>query len=219
MDEYIAGFDENYAREAASVKEAEWRVVKLTEHLSKAIGRDQLLPNKEGFQDLQSEVSQKQRGLENSQSTAERLKQEKQMRDMELEKINNLDTKITLELQSLREKGEQMTGDLTKFGNIQQLRDDAEQTRVLLTARKQRLDVRRKVLKQQVAVIASEYDTVKAGLAANESAGTLEALEGKLRFYEQNIFHLKEFIDGKEAETDYGQVYDLVSQQVLNPEP
>ena len=23
-------------------------------------------------------------------------------------------------------------------------------------------------------------------------AGTLEALEGKLRFYEQNIFHLKE---------------------------
>ena len=41
----------------ASVKEAEWRVVKLTEHLSKAIGKDQLLPNKEGFQDLQSEVA------------------------------------------------------------------------------------------------------------------------------------------------------------------
>ena len=38
------------------------------------------------------------------------------MRDMELEKINNLDTKISLELTSLREKGEQMTQDLTKFG-------------------------------------------------------------------------------------------------------
>jgi len=55
---------------------------------------------------------------------------------------------------------------------------------------------------------------VKAQLAASESAGTLEALEGKLRFYEQNIFHLKDFIEAKEAETDYGMVYDTVSQQV-----
>ena len=47
----------NPTTQLASVKEAEWRVVKLTEHLSKAIGKDQLLPNKEGFQDLQSEVA------------------------------------------------------------------------------------------------------------------------------------------------------------------
>jgi len=214
MDEFVAGFDDNYDREVELVSEAEWRVQKLLEHLSKGIGREQLLPSKEGFQDLQSEVSQKQRGLENSLSTAERLKQEKQMRDMELEKINNLDAKIAAELQTLSEKRSQMTEELPKFSNIEQLKKDAETTRERLNKRKQRLDVHRKVLKQQVLVLGKDFDDVKAQLAASESAGTLEALEGKLRFYEQNIFHLKDFIEAKEAETDYGMVYDTVSQQV-----
>lgn len=47
-------------------------------------------------------------------------------------------------------------------------------------------------------------------------AGTLEALEQKLRHYEQNIFHLNEFIDSKEAETDYSGVYEEVSKQVAD---
>ena len=53
-------------------------------------------------------------------------------------------------------------------------------------------------------------------LTGSESAGTLEALELKLRHFEQNIFHLREFIESKEAETDYSAVYDEVSSQIAN---
>lgn len=37
--------------------------MKLLEHISKDLGRQTQLPNKEGFEELQSEVAQKERGL------------------------------------------------------------------------------------------------------------------------------------------------------------
>jgi len=68
----------------------------------------------------------KQRGLDNSQTTAERLQQEQTMRKAELEKIENLDQKISIELNTLQERRTTMTEELKKFGNIPQLREEAE---------------------------------------------------------------------------------------------
>ena len=48
------------------------------------------------------------------------------------------------------------------------------------------------------------------------ATGTLEALEQKLKHHEQNIYHLRDFIDSKEAETDYSMVYEEVSKQVAD---
>ena len=192
----------------------EHRIKELLEHISKDLGRQQQLPDKQGFNDLQNEVAQKARGLDNALTTADRLKQEKGVRQAELEKIKNLDTKISQELKSLQERRITMTDELTKFGNIPQLRKDAETNKDKMLARKGRLDKMRKSLKQQVQLLSSEYEKHKQALATNESAGTLEHLEQKLRHYEQNIFTLRNFIDSKEAETDYSGVYEEVSQQV-----
>ena len=90
MTEFIENFDQKHSNELTTVKEIETRIFKLLEHISKDLQRQQQLPSKENFQDLQDEVAVKQRGLENSQSTAERLRQEKKNRDAELEKIVNL---------------------------------------------------------------------------------------------------------------------------------
>ena len=52
-----------------------WAVVQVLNYISKDLGRQQQLPSKEGFLDMQNEVALKQRGLDNSQTTAERLSQ------------------------------------------------------------------------------------------------------------------------------------------------
>jgi len=214
MTEFIENFDQKHSKELTTVKEIETRIFKLLEHISKDLQRQQQLPSKENFQDLQDEVAVKQRGLENSQSTAERLRQEKKNRDAELEKIVNLDQKINVELTSLREKSEQMKQELEVFSDMNKLKKDAESNRVAMTAKKAQLDSRRKALKQQVQLLSTDFDKCKQDLATNEFAGSLEAAEQKLRHYEQNIFHLREFIDSKEAETDYASVYEEVSSQV-----
>lgn len=90
MIDFIQKFPDAKKRELGAVKETETRIRALLEHISKQLSRSAALPTKHGFQDLQGEVAYKQRNLENSQSTAERLRSEKEMRDMELDKINNL---------------------------------------------------------------------------------------------------------------------------------
>jgi len=138
------------------------------------------------------------------------------MRKAEKDKIENLEHKISTELKTLNERSATMREELQRFGNIPQLREEAATNKEKMIARKQRLDGLRKSLKQQVQQLSSEYDKHKQALATNESAGTLEALETKLRHYEQNIYHLRDFIDSKEAETDYSGVYEEVSKQVAD---
>ena len=138
------------------------------------------------------------------------------MRDLELQKINNLDQKITVELESLGTRTTEYREALKTYNNIGQLKQQAEESRTRMAQRKQRLDARRKALKQQVQALTAAYEKEKQALAASESAGTLEALEQKLRHYEQNIFHLRDFIESKEAETDYAGVYEEVSTQVAS---
>jgi len=214
MTEFIERFPEANKRENEAVQATQRRIVALMEHVSKQLGRSSQVPTKEGFQDLQGEVAYKQRNLENSQSTAERLQQESEMRKQELEKIENLDTKITKELASLQERRVQMEENLVTFQNIKGLREEAERTRAMLVQRKSMFDQRRKGLKQQVQLQSADFDKIKQQLATNETAMSLEALEQKLRHHQQNIFHLRDFIESKEAETDYSSVYEDVSKQV-----
>ena len=138
------------------------------------------------------------------------------MRKAELDKIDNLDKKIGEELKTLNERSATMKEELKTFGNIPQLREEAETNKRNMMARKTRLDGLRKALKMQVQLLSAEYDKHKQALATNESAGTLEALETKLRHYEQNIYHLRDFIDSKEAETDYSGVYEVACLSCLS---
>jgi hypothetical protein len=127
MSDFIAKHEETMQKEREAIKVTEHRVVQLLEHISKDLGRSQQLPDKEGYLNMQNEVAMKQRGLDNSQTTAERLKSEQTMRQAELDKIENLDQKISIELKTLNDRRETMTEELKKFGNISQLREDAEQ--------------------------------------------------------------------------------------------
>jgi len=216
MTAFISAFPAALQAEQAAVKETEERILAALAQLSKELQRQKQLPSRESFKELQAEVDYKTRGLENSQTTAERLQSEQEMRDLELQKINNLDQKITVELESLGTRAAEYREALKSYNNVGQLKQAAEESRARMAQRKQRLDARRKALKQQVQALTAAYDKEKQALGASESAGTLEALEQKLRHYEQNIFHLREFIESKEAETDYTGVYEEVSTQVAS---
>ena len=216
MTAFIAAFPAALQAEQAAARETEERILAALAQLSKELQRQKQVPSRESFKELQAEVDYKQRGLENSQSTAERLQQEQEMRDLELQKINNLDQKITVELESLGTRTTEYREALKTYNNIGQLKQQAEESRTRMAQRKQLLDARRKALKQQVQALTAAYEKEKQALAASESAGTLEALEQKLRHYEQNIFHLRDFIESKEAETDYAGVYEEVSTQVAS---
>ena len=65
--------------------------------------------------------------VENSETTYARLKVELEQRQADLEKINNLDVKISKEMKTVTEKLEQMEDEMNnKFTGVDQLRKNFE---------------------------------------------------------------------------------------------
>ena len=126
----------------------------------------------------------------------------------ELEKIDQLDKKIALELENLTTKMSSMKDQMEIFKDVENLRDLSDSSRRYLLDLKQQYLRRRDAVKRLIGPLSSSYDRLKNGLLESETGKTLESLEQKLRHYEQNIHHLREFIETKSRETDFRALKD-----------
>lgn len=192
--------------EVQTQRQTQLMIVKLLEHISSGMSKeDKLLPtaNASNLEEMKSDLTFKERQLESSVSTKQRLASELQKRQAELEKVNTLDTKISLELSSLLQKMDTMTSDMDEFGKIDELKELHATTKQFLQRQKQLYIRRRDAMKQQVNALALQLENLRQATQNHETARNLDALEQKLRHHEQNIFHLREFIDTKSREVDY----------------
>jgi len=203
MSEFIERFPETREKEWAAKAQTEAVNVRLLEHMSKGLERQHHLPSRAHHKEMQEDLSFKERAIESSASTQARLEGELAKRRAELDKINTLDSKISVELTSLREKMRTMTSEMEEFGNVELLKERAEETKRVLAAKKSEYVRRRDMIRTQVAQLKAQYDRKKAALEENETSKALASLEQKLKHYEQSIFSLKEYIETKGKESDY----------------
>lgn len=222
MTQFIEKFEETKTKELETQRQTQDTIVQLLEHMSKDITRQDAMPSAERAVAMKEDLSFKEKSLQSSKTTQERLESELQKRQKELEKIDQLDKKISIELKSLTSKIESMKEQMVIFKDVDALRDASERTRRFLSDAKQQYQRRRDSVKKQVQLVHSAHDRLKSDLARNETAKTLEGLEQKLRHYEQNIFHLHEYIETKSRETDFralkedcGRLYDEINEFVI----
>jgi len=158
----------------------------------------------EQFSEMQSELDFKNRQLQNSETTHQRLQAELDKRTGELEKINSLDLKISTELEQLEGKTAQFQHEIAnKFDKIGEMKQEWENQIRLLSQKKLTVEGRAAVLREQVSFLRLRYESKKQELADNETHLALEASESKIKLYEQNLFHLRSFIAAKVSETEY----------------
>eukprot|EP00276_Gloeochaete_wittrockiana_P014119 CAMPEP_0184332688 /NCGR_PEP_ID=MMETSP1089-20130417/1853_1 /TAXON_ID=38269 ORGANISM="Gloeochaete wittrockiana, Strain SAG46.84" /NCGR_SAMPLE_ID=MMETSP1089 /ASSEMBLY_ACC=CAM_ASM_000445 /LENGTH=653 /DNA_ID=CAMNT_0026656197 /DNA_START=49 /DNA_END=2010 /DNA_ORIENTATION=+ len=203
MQEFIDKFEETRKSELVVNAGVESTIVALLQHISLHIDRERTMPSQDKFDEMKQELDFKKNQLENTQTTFDRLKQELVLREVELDKIKTLDSKIGVELASLKDKSKFMKEEMVVLANIDALKDKHEIAKENAINEKNRLSKRKENLKQQTGLLSAKYDSKKLQLAENETATALDALEQKLRHYEQNIFHLHEFIETKERESNF----------------
>jgi intraflagellar transport protein 74 len=208
MTEFIDRFPEVKDKEVLEQRRVQNTVTALLEHISEGFERAKSMPNKESASEMREDLDDKQRELRASEMTAERLQDELHLRQTELEKINTLDKKIALELRALQERTAQMREEMAKFADVAGLRAAADHARAVLHDKAQRYRAEREALRPQVAAAAADYERRRAALAKEPQAQVLEALEAKLRNYEQSVFSLREFISTKGRETDFEPIRD-----------
>ena len=208
MTEFIDRFPETRDKEVMEQRRIQTTVAALLEHISEGIERERSMPSRDAAEEMKDDLGDKQRELKASEMTAERLQDELALRQTELEKINTLDTKIVAELRALADRIAGMRDEMGKFADVAGLRAAAEQARQLLQERRREYNARREALRPLVAAAAAEYERRRAALAKEPQAAAIEALEAKLRTYEQAVFSLREFITTKGRDSDFEPVRD-----------
>jgi len=204
MSSFIGGFDQAKENETECIKTRQTNICQLLESISKNLIQSKNVSAEEKAKDMEDELEFKNKQLQNSASTHQRLQGELEKREGELDKINSLDVKITTELQQLELKINQYQNELkTTLEFVDDMKADKENQISNLQRKRVGLETREAALKKQVNFLELRYEGKKQQLLENETYNDLEAQEQKLKQYEQNLFHLQTFISTKTAETDY----------------
>ncbi|CAM9127584.1 unnamed protein product, partial [Choristocarpus tenellus] len=217
MTAFIESFEPAKAEAYQDQSTAKETIVGLLEHISQRLEEQHNIPSQDKMKELEDENTFKDKQLKSSEMTMRRLQQEKEKRQEEILKINTLDEKIPLELDTLKDRLDKMNAEMREFEDVDGLRDRAAQTKAHLQSLSEQYTQRRDAMRGQVQQLSMQYEANKKTLASSETAKTLEALEQKMRTYETNIFSIRDFVQTKGREIDFetlrgeckGMVHDL----------
>ncbi|CAI8003174.1 Intraflagellar transport protein 74 homolog [Geodia barretti] len=109
ITEFLNDFDQNKAAEEEKIQQLEANIVTTLSHISQGMTQSQQLPEPDQFQELQADLAFKQEEKEKSEATAISLDSENQKLQQDLVKVEELEGKVTRELQSLGEEIDKMT--------------------------------------------------------------------------------------------------------------
>ncbi|KAF1372715.1 hypothetical protein PFLUV_G00249250 [Perca fluviatilis] len=166
------------------------------------------------LRNMQEVLVSKETEVVQSESTARGLTTESQRLQQDLEKVQQLEGKITGELSTLKERVATMQSELVTYQDLDTLRHTAEEKKRRLQEDRVSLTQRRDSLGQLLEEMNQKYEALKTKLKHNETHAQLANLERKWQHLEQNNFVMKEFIASKSQESDYASVAKNVSQQV-----
>ena len=192
MTEFIDRYPEMREREISEQRRIQNTITSLLEYISESIERERSMPSRETAEEMKDDLDDKRRELKASEMTADRLQEELTLRQTELEKINTLDSKINTEITTLQERMNNMRNDMVKFADIQGLRIAAEEAKQLLQTKIYDYQQKRENLRMQLASASAAYEDRRSQLAKNSQATAIDALETKLKNYEQTVFSLRE---------------------------
>jgi len=200
MSQFIEEFDALRADEEHKIKDKQDSIVRLLENISRSATQN-LTP--EGMRDMEDELDFKNKELQNSETTQNRLEGELTKRQGELDKIVNLDVKITDELHQVETRMKQYEEEIeNKFDRVEDLRASLHAQVETLEARKSQLERAVPALTQQINALKLRCDSKKQQLADDEVAAGLDAQEKKINQFGQTLNALNTFIKQKSAESD-----------------
>lgn len=216
MDTFIETFDETKNQELKRKVQLEASIVALLEHCSRNLIRMKQISSitNQELKMMQDDLTIKSTEMQKSQSTARNLTSDSQRLQLDLQKMELLESKMTEEQQSLRSKIKQMTADLETYNDIPTLKLSGEEKKKKLHQERTVLSARRNAFKKIMEKLNLEYETLKTHLQENETHSQLTNLERKWQHHEQNNFVMKEFIATKSQESDYQPIKKNVAKQI-----
>lgn len=188
------------------VAKTEELIISMLEAISKVLSNLQskeAMPSQQQVEEMNANLNFKKQQMDYSVTTHQRLKNELDLRKKELEKVNNLDSKITSELDAITKKIAQHEDDIKKFSNLEALRINSDTKKKELQTARVKYSKLKDALKQNVTALSTKFEESRKQMTENETHVQLQSQEQKIRLIQQTVFSLGDFIAQKGAETDY----------------
>ncbi|KAF6124821.1 intraflagellar transport 74 [Phyllostomus discolor] len=216
MDTFIETFEETKSQELERKAQIEASIVALLEHSSRNINRMKQVSSitNQELKIMQDDLNFKSTEMQKSQSTARNLTSDSQRLQLDLQKMELLESKMTEEQHSLKSKIKQMIMDIETFNDLPALKSSGEEKKKKLHQERTVLSTRRNAFKKIMERLNTEHETLKTQLQENETHSQLTNLERKWQHHEQNNFVMKEFIATKSQESDYQSIMKNVTKQI-----
>uniref|UniRef100_A0A673I2J5 Intraflagellar transport 74 homolog n=1 Tax=Sinocyclocheilus rhinocerous TaxID=307959 RepID=A0A673I2J5_9TELE len=122
---------------------------------------------------------------------------------LDLLKVEQLESKVSAELQTLRDQLKLMTQEIHTYRDLDALKAAGEDRKKRLQEDRVTLSQRKDTVKMRLHNMNEEYESLKNQLQENETHVELTNMERKWQHLEQNNFVMKEFIASKGVESDY----------------
>ncbi|XP_014870040.1 intraflagellar transport protein 74 homolog isoform X1 [Poecilia latipinna] len=218
IDRFLDSFEESRAEEQEKLTRSQEDIVSLLEHCSRNMLRlrhvDTVTASE--LKNMQEVLVSKETEVVQSESTARGLTTESHRLQQDLEKVQQLEGKISAELSTLKEQVSTMETELLTYRDLDALRRSADDKRKRLQEERLTLSQRRDSFLQLLEEMSLKHEALKTKLQENETHAQLTNLERKWQHLEQNNFVMKEFIASKTQESDYESVAKVVYQQVAD---
>uniref|UniRef100_A0A8K9WRG6 Intraflagellar transport 74 n=1 Tax=Oncorhynchus mykiss TaxID=8022 RepID=A0A8K9WRG6_ONCMY len=213
---FLDSFDETKATEVEKNRQTQAIIVALLEHSSRNMNRMRQISSVTAseLKSMQEDLSFKETEMHKSQNTAKGLSSENHRLTLDLQKVEQLESKINTELTSLKDRIETMTQELETYSNLDNLKAAGEDKKKRLQEDRVSLAQRRDGFHKVMQKMNEVYEALKTQLQDNETHAQLTNLERKWQHHEQNNFVMKEFIASKGMESDYRPVVKTVSRQL-----
>ncbi|KAM3834069.1 intraflagellar transport protein 74 homolog, partial [Diretmus argenteus] len=218
IDRFLESFEEARTREQENTSQTQENIISLLEHSSRNMARLRQVATvtASDLRSMQEVLVTKETEVVQSESTAKGLTSESQRLQQDLDKVQQLQGKITGELSALKEQISTMETALHNYSDLDTLKTTAEQRKKRLQEERVSLTQRLDSFTQLSQGMNQNYEALKNKLQENETHAQLANLERKWQHLEQNNFVMKEFIASKSQESDYVPVAKTVTQQLAD---
>ncbi|MBN3281909.1 IFT74 protein, partial [Polyodon spathula] len=128
MENFLEKYEDNKAQELERKAQVEASIVALLEHTSRNMNHLRQISNVTAHElkSMQEDLNFKETEMHKSQNTAKGLSSESQRLQQDLQKVEQLESKINAELGTLKEKIQQMTDGLVTYSNLEALKSAGE---------------------------------------------------------------------------------------------
>jgi intraflagellar transport protein 74 len=149
--------------------------------MQKTMTRQNKLPNSSQFDDMKSDLKFKQGQMEDSQTTAARLRVQQDQIKSDLEKVKNLESRIAKEMEQAQDKIVSMEDDIdNKFTRTDDLKSQFDYEKLRMSKIKKFLQVYKNGLSKQITYHSMKHDTKKNQILQSEIYNRLNDIEKKL---------------------------------------